>query len=202
MLIIITYCHCLLHGTHQTFHHLVQTPQKALLKRRPHDSATVDVIDSHHLGAVGCLLVASLNILPIATTLIDPTHWLCKGGLLDAPADNQLEANGPCVATPYHRLELIGLHTHELPGFAGVTLELVVLKKDAYGQTNIPDSLSSVQLFSAMNDTKINFFLGSIFASFKLGRAVCSITIKLTFANISVSMGFTSPVKQITSQNL
>jgi hypothetical protein len=111
-------------------------------------------------------------------------------------ADNNKAAYGPCLATTYKRLELSGLPTTDSPGFAGVVMELVVLKQDAYGQTVATDSSSILQVFSAkdgargVNDASVSF-LGAIFSGFEEGRALFSIAVKPTFASVSELEGRT-----------
>jgi predicted outer membrane repeat protein len=127
------------------------------------------------------------NNLKSPFTLSDHTRWLCDR--------NNTASYGPCVATVYNRLELQGLPTHQRPGYAGVPLELVVLKLDAYGQTITSDSSSSLQVYSAFAGTKVNddsvAFLGSILSGFQRGRAVFSIGVKPTFVSVSVADGRT-----------
>jgi hypothetical protein len=101
-------------------------------------------------------------------------------------ADNNNAVYGPCVATTYKRLELSGLPTTDSPGFAGVVMELVVLKQDTYNQTVAADSSSSLQVFSSKdgtrgaNDGSVSF-LGAIISVFEEGRARFSIAVKPTF---------------------
>jgi hypothetical protein len=120
--------------------------------------------------------------------LSDHTRWLCDR--------NNTAWYGPCVATLYKSLELQGLPTHQRPGYAGVPLELVVLKLDAYGQIITTDSLSTLQLYTALDGKKINdnsvaFLGGSIFSGFQRGRAVFSSGVKPTFVSVSVADGRT-----------
>jgi predicted Zn-ribbon and HTH transcriptional regulator len=116
-------------------------------------------------------------------------------------ADSNLAAYGPCLATTYARLELSGLPSPDSPGFAGVLMELVVLKKDTYGQTVFPDSSSSLQVFSSLNgarganDASVSF-LGSIFSGFENGRAHFSIGVKPTFSSLSELEGRTALLRQ------
>jgi hypothetical protein len=102
---------------------------------------------------------------------------------------NNRAVYGSCVATAYDQLELTGMPTHESLAYAGVSMELTVLKKDAYGQTIKADSSSSIQLYSALdgatvNDPSVNF-LGSLFSGFRAGRAIFDIGefIPSTFSN-------------------
>jgi hypothetical protein len=118
-----------------------------------------------------------------------------------ARADNNNAVYGPCVATTYKRLELSGLPTTDSPGFAGVVMELVVLKQDAYNQTVTADSSSSLQVFSAndgtrgANDRSVSF-LGAIITVFKEGRARFSIAVKPTFAKVSMLVDRTALLRQ------
>ena len=102
---------------------------------------------------------------------------------------------GPCVATPYHRLEVQGMPTRQTPGYAGVPLKLEVVKLDTYGQNMTIDSSSSLQVYSAVAGTKVNdntvAFLGSIFSGFQGGRAVFSVGVKPTFVSFSAADGRT-----------
>jgi hypothetical protein len=137
------------------------------------------------------LLVSSSIADPVAAAapLSEHSHWLCGRGSVMPRADNNNAAYGPCVATTYKRLKLSGLPTTDSPGFAGVIMELVVLKQDAYNQTVKSDSTSSLQVFSAkdgergVNDGSISF-LGSIFSVLEEGRTLFSIAVKPTF-NVS-----------------
>jgi hypothetical protein len=102
---------------------------------------------------------------------------------------------GPCVATPYHRLEVQGMPTRQTPGYAGVPLKLEIVKLDTYGQNITVDSSSSLQVYSAVAGTKVNditvAFLGSIFSGFQGGRAVFSVGVKPTFVSVSAADGRT-----------
>ena len=63
------------------------------------------------------------------------THWLCGRGLPTPNAKPNTAVYGPCVATLFDNLQMTGLPSQEEPGFAGVALQLDVLKVDTYGQT-------------------------------------------------------------------
>ena len=119
------------------------------------------------------------------------TRWVCNRGLASPAPHLNAGAYGACVATPYHRLEVQGMPTRQTPGFAGVPLKLEVLKLDRYGQTIAADSSSSMQVYSAVSETKINddtvAFVGSIFSVFQGGRAVFSVGVKPSFASISAA---------------
>jgi len=139
-------------------------------------------------------VLASSTLLSSAHTMAEFTYWLCQ---LDETVDNNNTADyEPCVATPYHRLELIRLPTPGSPGFAGISLELVVLKKDMHGQIIKADSLSSLQLYSALDDSKDNdpsiTFIGSIFAVVQAGSAIFCVTVMPTFASVIVLDGHTT----------
>jgi hypothetical protein len=116
-------------------------------------------------------------------------------------ADNNKAAYGPCLATTYTRLELSGLPTPDSPGSAGVVMQLIVLKKDVYGQTMAADSSSSLQVYSAMggesgsNDASVSF-LGAIFSGFEQGRALFPIAVKPTFASVSELEGRTALLRR------
>ena len=137
----------------------------------------------------------STTALAIAVSLSDLTHWLCDGGRLNPAPHNNSAGYGACVATPYDRLELQGVPTHQAPGYAGVPLELVVLKLDQYGQTIAADSSSALQMYAALasdtskNDDSVSFVGGSLFAGFDRGRAVFPIGVKPTFSSVSVTDG-------------
>ena len=65
-------------------------------------------------------------------TLDDHTHWLCFRGMHHAtrePLTNNSAIYGSCVATAFDQLEVRGLPTHDSPGYVGLNMELVILKK-------------------------------------------------------------------------
>ena len=133
-----------------------------------------------------------------ALTLTEHTKWLCIWAPL---ADNNTAAYGPCVATLFSGLELIGVAESQAPGFAGLPMELVVTKRDVYRQRLVTDSTSKLQLKSAKDGTKeINdpsiSFQGSTFAGFTEGRASFRIAIKPTFSSLSELEGSTSLLTQ------
>jgi hypothetical protein len=141
----------------------------------------------------------STTALAIAVSLPDLTHWLCDGGRLNPAPHNNSAGYGACVATSYDRLEVQGMPTRQAPGYAGVPLELVVLKLDQYGQTMAADSSSSLQIYSALAD-KVNgkwvnddsvSFNGAIFSVFGRGRAPFFIGVKPTFSSVSATDEFT-----------
>ena len=168
---------------------LVLKPRSCLLPQdtsciyNPHSQET-----SPPPAAGGRHLLASSSIAgPVAAAapLSEYSHWLCGRGSAMPRADHNNVAYGPCLATTYKRLELSGLPTTDSPGFAGVVVELVVLKQDAYGQTVTTDSSSILQVFSARdgargaNDASVSF-LGAIFS----GCALFAIAVKPTFASV------------------
>jgi hypothetical protein len=85
--------------------------------------------------------------------------------------------------------------TRQAPGYAGVPLKLEVVKLDHYGQIIAVDSSSSMQVYSAVAETKINditvAFVGSIFSVFQGGSAAFSIGVKPSFASVSAADGRT-----------
>ena len=179
---------------------LVLKPRSCLL---PQDTSCIYNPDSQETSpppaAGGRHLLASSSIAgPVAAAapLSEYSHWLCGRGSAMPRADHNNVAYGPCLATTYKRLELSGLPTADAPGYAGVDMELVVFKQDAYGQTVTTDSASSLQVFSARggargaNDGSVSF-LGSIISVFEEGRALFSIAAKPTFASVSELEGRT-----------
>jgi hypothetical protein len=93
-------------------------------------------------------------LLPGAVPTTGHSDWLCGSS-----TDNMAEY-GPCIATTYDSLELTGLPTLEAPGFAGVTLDVVVHKKDIYRQTIPTDSSSILQINSAKNSEACHLSMG------------------------------------------
>jgi hypothetical protein len=77
-------------------------------------------------------------------------------------------------------------------------LTLVVVKLDQYGQTITADSSSSLQVYSALEGTKVNdnslTFIGNIISGFREGRAVFSIGVKPTFSSVGLADGRSSSV--------
>jgi len=119
------------------------------------------------------------------------TQWLCKRGRAGVAHHNGA-SYGPCAGTLFHHLEMTGLPTSEVPGFAGVSIELVVLKQDFYNQTIASDSSSTLQLYSALDGEKVNdatvSFRGSIFTGFEAGVAKFSIAVKPTFVEVTSTL--------------
>ena len=134
-------------------------------------------------------LLASELRIPLAA-LVDHEHWLCgRGKFLQ---HNNTASYGACIATVYHHLEILGLPNSATPGYAGVTMQLRVLKLDAYGQTVKSDSSSSLQLRSALSgDTNTDdpsiSFEGTLFSVFQEGVATFRIAVKPTFSIVSIS---------------
>lgn len=117
------------------------------------------------------------------------TTWLCGRGLAEPKGDPNAADYGPCVATLFDSLDVNGLPTRDKPGYAGVPIELSVLKIDRYGQVITSDSNSSVQVYSALNGKRVNddsvTIQGSIYSGFVRGEASLSIAVKPSFSNIS-----------------
>jgi hypothetical protein len=94
---------------------------------------------------------------------------------------------GPCVATPFHRLDITGLATASSQRFAGVLFPLQVRKRDAYGQVMATDSDSTVRLLSARDgqqalDTSVS--LVGATAVLNKGIADFEVAVKPTFASV------------------
>ena len=110
-------------------------------------------------------------------------------------AGNNTAQYGPCIASGYHRLGLQGMPTRQAPGQAGVMLNIYVVKLDQYEQIMTGDSSSSLQVYSALEGTKINdnsvTFIGNIISVFREGQAVFSIGIKPTFSGVYPADGRT-----------
>jgi hypothetical protein len=53
---------------------------------------------------------------------------------------------GPCLATSYRVLEVVGLPTHDAPAYPGLAFTVTVVKKDGYNQTVFSDSISTVKV--------------------------------------------------------
>ena len=165
--------------------------------RLPTASPHIAVGSGRHLMTSSSSISSSSSApkaLQAPQTLEHHTHWLCVGGMLNTTSmrytnQNNKASYGSCVATDYHQLELAGIPSHASPAYAGVSMELIVLKKDAYSQTIAADSSSSLQIHSALEGRRINDasvgFLGSIFSGFEAGRAIFTIAVKPTFSNIS-----------------
>ena len=150
------------------------------------------------------LLSSNPKTLPVTAlesplTLVDHTHWLCDRGSADPSPHANTAAYGDCVASGFEpgspwfqRLDLTGLPPRETPGFAGLNIDLVVVKKDIYSQKITADSSSKLQLYSALageksNDDSISFVGGTVFSGFQEGQALFSIGIKPTFTSVSIS---------------
>jgi N-acetylneuraminic acid mutarotase len=94
---------------------------------------------------------------------------------------------GPCVATPFHKLDITGLTTVSSRRFAGVPFPLQVRKRDAYCQVMVTDSDSTVRLLSARDgqealDTSVS--LVGATAVMNKGIAVFEVAVKPTFASV------------------
>ena len=95
------------------------------------------------------LLSSNPKTLPVTAlesplTLVDHTHWLCDRGSADPSPHANTAAYGDCVASGFEpgspwfqRLDLTGLPPRETPGFAGLNIDLVVVKKDIYRLTRL-----------------------------------------------------------------
>ena len=98
---------------------------------------------------------------------------------------------GDCTATDYTRLEIRGLPTPQAQGYAGVGLELEVLKKDAYGNTILSDTGSAVQIKTGLAGTydvdDSTSLTGSIFSVLISGRTQFTNAIKPTFVKAADS---------------
>jgi hypothetical protein len=94
---------------------------------------------------------------------------------------------GPCVATPFHRLDITGLNTATLQRFAGVPFPLQVRKRDAYGQVMATDSDSTVRLLSARDGQKVldtSVSLVGATAVLNKGIAAFEVAVKPTFSSV------------------
>jgi len=128
-------------------------------------------------------------------SLAEHGRWICKGALVERIADGNYAYYGPCVATGFHELACRGLPTENFPGYAGVAIDIEVLKLDYYGQIISSDSTSSLQMYPSLGSTLANdvsvSFIGSTFSVFQLGRAAFSVAVRPTFSMVSMEMGFT-----------
>ena len=98
-------------------------------------------------------------------------------------------AYGPCVASAYSHLEVVQAPQSLHPAYPGLSFSLAVLKKDAYNQTIVIDSMSTLQMFptiytASLSDPSVSI-LGGTVAVLTHGRAEFFIAIKPTFTKIS-----------------
>ena len=115
------------------------------------------------------------------SALADHAQELC--GVQD---NSNTAGYGPCVATPYHSLDITGLQTAS-PRFAGVPFRLEVRKKDAYGQVMASDSDSTMRLLSTRDGQKsldANVSLEGATAILNKGIATFDVAVKPTFASV------------------
>ena len=100
---------------------------------------------------------------------------------------------GTCVATGFKHLNIF-LPNDVKPRFAGLTLKVEVQKEDRYSQMITSDSTSSLQIYSSsrgilyVEDSSINI-IGLSSLVLESGRGVFSISIKPTFASVSLQHG-------------
>jgi predicted outer membrane repeat protein len=100
-------------------------------------------------GGGGAILSseAVLTLVNRSCGLANHTYCICGANL---SGHQNAAAYGPCVATGYSSLELLGLPTLGALGKAGTQMHVTVIKRDRYGQKIVTDSDSSLRLFSAM----------------------------------------------------
>ena len=123
-------------------------------------------------------------------------RWICDRAHKTASAHGNHAQYGPCVATGYHSLDVIGLPAEESPGYAGVNIGIEVSKLDRYGQVITSDSTSSLQMYPSLgqslgNDPSVSF-VGSTFSVFQSGRATFSVAVRPTFSTVSMAANRTA----------
>ena len=137
---------------------------------------------------------------PVDHSLTEYTHWLCGHGSTEALPHNTA-GYGSCVASLFSSLQLSGLPDCKSPAFAGLDLQLTVVKRDFYGQLMASDDTSTLQLYSALNGDKDNdesvSFLGPVFSGIKKGRAVFVISVKPTFSHVSEQQGISNLLRRV-----
>jgi hypothetical protein len=133
-------------------------------------SSTVDVRKAFFLPAMG------------PTTLDSHVKEVCG-----SQTKSNAAGYGPCVATPYHRLDITEEADASSHRFAGLPFPLQVRKRDAYGQVMETDSDSLVRLLSARGgqkslDTSVS--LVGAAAVLNKGIAAFEVAVKPTFASV------------------
>lgn len=108
---------------------------------------------------------------------------------------------GPCVATPYHSLNVSGIPgTIELPALAGLSFPVVVHKLDRYNQIITIDSTSSLEAKAALNGdvdaVDASVTITGSFGVFQKGKAAFSIAVKPTFTNTDRLQGVVELLRQ------
>jgi N-acetylneuraminic acid mutarotase len=129
----------------------------------------------------GTVIVSLTDIGP--TTLDSHVKELCG-----SQPNRNAAGYGPCVATPFHRLDITGLTTASSQRFAGLPFPLQVRKRDAYGQVMVTDSDSTVRLLSARDGQKVldtSVSLVGATAVLNKGIAAFEVAAKPTFASVN-----------------
>jgi hypothetical protein len=108
---------------------------------------------------------------------------LCKG--------NNTALFGDCLASGFWELQV----PKSLSTYSGGTVAFTVLKKDAYNQTMLSDSLSVLQIHSSLNgsgqvDPSISL-LGTTYVELKQGAATLQIQIEPTYSAVKSVSGTT-----------
>ena len=90
-------------------------------------------------------------------------------------SDN-LAAYGPCVATSYSSLEIVGLPTPNAPAYPGLPFLVKVIKKDSYNQTITSDSVSIIKAQSVFNSSGLGIAVDV--QEMTGGEALMSVTLR------------------------
>ena len=100
-----------------------------------------------------------------------------------ADSGNQA-AYGPCVATSFIALEVVGLPTLDTPAFAGLPFAVTVVKRDGFNQTVVSDSSSLVKAESVVNTSslEVRHVVSLGVSEVVSGIAYMSLTLRPTFA--------------------
>ncbi len=97
-------------------------------------------------------------------------------------------AYGDCLASTFESLEISNLPSLDRPSFPGLEFEVVVEKKDLYGQIIITDSSSLLQVLVAKQDSEASSsVLGTTVVPMQNGAALFSFSVKPSFARVSFS---------------
>ena len=116
---------------------------------------------------------------------------------------NNVAAYGGCFASTYKRLEvthLPGAYASAIMTYPGLPFTLVIDKLDAYNQTIVTDSVSVLQVYSALLSDNGNINIsgdpvqtvsGTAIARMEAGRAVFTISVKVLIAKVDSTRGIT-----------
>ena len=157
---------------------------------------------SQNKGKRNRIVISQRNLTPTILTQMDKVAPHRRQSHLDRYMicdSSNIAAYGQCIASTYQDLHIFYLPTESNPAFPGLEFQIVVNKKDFYGQTIVTDSSSLLQVFVVKRTANISsFILGTTVVQMLLGEAFFSISMKPIFRMVSYSLGSTQLKSEVS----